>query len=190
MEAARRLARREQGLSLIEVMIALFVLTVGLLGSVPLFQVAIKNNYRSRTDSTSTALAQMIIDQISAIPVGSPTTTVTITDCASHSITINSAGSTTGAGANLTTTGTLGIIDFTQSFSSVTSGYAMQYTVCGVSNNTQAVYDVRWNVTTAPSGKANLVVVGARSGAGTTNATAALYAPPVTVRTVVERQGD
>jgi len=177
MDALRNSARGEQGLSLIELMIALFVLAIGLLGAVPLFQIGIADNYRSRTDSTATALAQMVIDQIASIPVGSSTTSVTVTDCASNNDTINLTGSSTGTGANLSG----GNIDFTQSFSSVTSGYAMQYAVCGPDPKT--VYDVRWNVQTVPSGNAVFVVVGAR--AGDSNSNVQLYAPPVTVRTVV-----
>lgn len=184
MDTQCKATRRERGTSLIELMLALLVLAIGLIGSVPLICVAISNNYRSRSDSTSAALAEMIVDQIAAIPVGSSTTTVTIKDCANNSITVNSAGSSTGTGANLSG----GNVDYTQSFASVPSGYAIEYTVCGVSNGTQSVYDVRWNVTTVPSGDADFVVVGARPlGAGNNPL---VFAQPVNVHTVVGNSGN
>jgi Tfp pilus assembly protein PilV len=184
MGALRKFVRREEGTTLVEVMIAMFILSVGLVGSMNLILVAISSNARSRRDSTSTALAEMIVDQISAIPVGASTTTVTITDCASNSIAVNTAGSSGGTGANLSG----GNIDFTQSFSSIASGYAMKYTVCGASSGTQAVYDVRWNVQLVPSGKATLVAVGARlSNSGSSGQ---MYAPSFNVRTVVGNSGN
>ncbi len=70
-----------------------------------------------------------------------------------------------------------GSIDFTQSFSSVTSSYAMKYTACAASMGIQAVYDVRWNVTTTPWDKAEVVMVGARAGTSTSaNSNPLLYA--------------
>jgi Tfp pilus assembly protein PilV len=186
MRPVLKFAGTERGTSLIEMMIALLVLTVGLIGSMTLASYAIGNNSRSKTGSSSAALAEMVIDQISAIPVGGGVTSVTVTDCAGNSITINTSGATTGSGANLTASG---YVDFTQSFSSVTAGYAMTYTVCGVSNGAQRVYDVRWNVQLLPSGTAEFVVVGAKLS-GSNYGYALLNALPVNMRTVVGNDGD
>jgi Tfp pilus assembly protein PilV len=176
---------RERGTTLIEMMIALLVLVVGLLGPIALVSIAVSSNARSKRDSTSAALAEMVIGQISTIPVGGAVTAVTITDCAGNSTTVDVSGTTSGSGANLTTSGN---IDFTQSFSSVPSGYAVKYTVCGATSGTQFVYDVRWNVTLLPSGKEELVVVGAQP-AGSASADAWLNALPVSLRTVVGNDG-
>lgn len=187
MRRIRETDNRERGTSLIEMMIAMLVLAVGLLGSMAIVSVAIGSNARSKRDSTSAALAEMVVGQLSAIPVGGGVSSTTVLDCAGNSRTINTTGTSAGAGANLTSSGS---IDFTQTFSTVTSGYAMKYTVCGVSNGTQAVYDVRWNIKTLPSGKAEFVVVGAEfiNSAYTTNA--GQFAPPVSVRTLVGTDGN
>jgi hypothetical protein len=176
----------DRGTSLIELMIALLLLTVGLIGSMVLVSFAIGNNTRSKAGSTNAALAEMVIDQISAIPVGGGVTSVTANDCAGNSVTINTSGASTGSGANLTTTGN---IDFTQSFGSVPSGYAMTYTVCSVSSGAQRVYDVRWNVQLLPSGRAEFVVVGAKLR-GSSFGNALLNALPVNLRTVVGNDGN
>jgi Tfp pilus assembly protein PilV len=186
MRQVLKSAGKERGISLIEMMIALLVVTVGLIGSVALATLAIGNNTRSRAGSTSAALAEMVIDQISAIPVGAGVTSVTVTDCAGNSITMNTSGATSGSGANLTASGN---IDFTQSYSSVPAGYAMRYTVCGATTATRSVYDVRWNVQSLPSGRAQYVVVGAQlSGSGSGNLR--LNALPLSVRTVVGNAGN
>jgi len=186
MRPGLKFAGTDRGTSLIEMMIALLVLTVGLIGSMVLVSFAIGNNTRSKAGSTNAALAEMVIEQISAIPVGGGVTSVTATDCAGNSITINTSGTSAGSGANLTTSGN---IDFTQSFGSVPSGYAMTYTVCGVSSGAQRVYDVRWNVQLLPSGRAEFVVVGAKLS-GSNFGNALLNALPVNVRTVVGNDGN
>ena len=180
MNAVRRLAKGEQGTSLIEMMIAMVVLTVGLLSAMALPMVAVSGNSRNRWDSTGTILAEMVVNQISSIPLG---TSVTITDCAGNSHSINSAASSSGAGATLGT----GSIDFTQSFSSITTGYSMMYTVCGASTGTRSVYDVRWNVKTIRANSTNFVTVSARIGSW--NGRPQLFAIPISLRTVVGNAG-
>jgi prepilin-type N-terminal cleavage/methylation domain-containing protein len=183
MDVVHRFAKREQGTSLIEMMIAMVVLTVGLLGSMALPMMSISGNSRNRWDSTGTIMAEMAVDQISSIPVGASSTSVTVTDCAGNSHTLNSAGTSTGAGANLSGGG----IDFTQSSSSITSGYSMMYTVCGNSTGTQSVYDVRWNVQTIRANYTNFVTVAARRA--NWSGSPQLFAIPVSLRTVVGNAG-
>lgn len=181
--SAMRKFHKQQGTSLIELMIAMLVLGVGLLASAAMTAVSMKSNFRSKSDSTSTAIAQAVIGQISSIPLGGGTTSVSITDCAGNTTTVNTTGATTGSGATLTTAG---IIDYTQSFGGVPAGYAMKYTSCNLVNGQQAVYDVRWNITSIGSSE-ELVVVGARFlGTGTD---ARMFAPAVNLRTVVGNQG-
>jgi Tfp pilus assembly protein PilV len=178
--------RRERGTSLIEMMIAILVLSVGLIGSVVLASVAMNGDVRSRKDSTSAAVAEMVIGQISATPVGGSVSSVTVTDCAGNSNSVSTSGTTTGAGANLTSRGG---VDYSQSFSSVTSGYAMMYTVCGVNSGAAATYDVRWNVTKLASGKAEYVVAAAQSVNANTGS-ALVNMPAVNLRTVVGNDGN
>lgn len=179
-------ARSDKGSSLIEMMIAIIVLTVGLIGSMAVASVSINGNTRDRRDSTSTAVAEMVAGQISAIPINGGVSSVTITDCAGNSSTVNTSGTTTGAGANLTSAG---VVDYTQSFSSVTSGYAMRYTICGVSSGVRTTYDVRWNITTLASSKEEYVVVGAQF-ANASSRNGQVYTPAVNIRTVVGNDGN
>ena len=125
----------------------------------------------------------MVVGQISAVPIGGGP--VNIKDCANNIHSITTTGTTAGAGANLTSSG---IVDYSQSFSGVPAGYAMQFTACNLVNGTQAVYDVRWNITSIGASKEELVVVGARFVGTSSNAQ--LFAPAVNLRTVVGNQGE
>jgi type II secretory pathway pseudopilin PulG len=184
MRGIRR-AGRERGSSLIEMLIAMLVLTIGLVGSMAVVGMAIGGNSRSKKDSTSAALAALILGRISSVPVGGGVATVTVKDCAGNTLTVATTGTGAGSGANLTSAGN---IDFTQSFSGVTANYAMKYTVCGITNGIQTVYDVRWNIELLPSGKDEYVVAGAQ--ALDTSGTGGERAPAVTIRTIVGNDGN
>jgi Tfp pilus assembly protein PilV len=182
-----RFKRAQRGSSLIEMMIALVVLTVGLIGSMALVGIAIGGNYRSKNDSTSTALAEMVAEKISAYPVcNGCAPTFNVTDCAGNAHSINTAGAIAGSGANLTTSGN---IDYTQAFNSVPANYAMRYVLCGITNGAQANYDVRWNIKLLPGNNEESVVVAARMANANTQVTT-LNAPAVNVRTIVGNAGN
>lgn len=182
--------RPQRGSSLIEMMIALVVLAVGLIGSMAVVAVAIGGNYRARNDSASAALAEMVAEKISAVPVCAvgcgAAATVNLTDCAGNVHTINVSGTNAGSGANLNSNGN---IDYTQGSGAVTAGYQMQYAVCGVKTGAQANYDVRWNVKTLPSNDEAFVVVGAQMvNSNKDNST--ISAPAVNIRTIAGNDGN
>ncbi|HKS66343.1 MAG TPA: prepilin-type N-terminal cleavage/methylation domain-containing protein [Candidatus Acidoferrales bacterium] len=187
-----RSSKKERGSSLIEMLIALLVLSVGMVGSMAVVGVAVGSNARSKRDTTSTALAQMVLGRISSVPVGGGTASVTVTDCANNTLTVNTTGTTSGSGANLSSS--TGKVDFSQSFSSVTSGYAIQYIACGMSSGIQTAYDIRWNIKQLPPGaggvasKEEYVVVGAR--AVDTSGTGLQRAASVNLRTIVGNDGN
>src|SRR5260370_33481913 len=58
--------RKERGMTLIELMIAMVVLLVGIVGSMALIAYAIGGNGRSRQQSNATVIAQMISEKISS----------------------------------------------------------------------------------------------------------------------------
>jgi len=161
---AKRLRRRrgEEGMTLIEVMIAGFILTVGLIGFAGLMVTAIAANARNRGDSTSTMLAQAVLEQVNAVATG--TGTAVLRDCSNNAPnTIN----TGVGGAALVTSGALaGQIDWTES--TPPAGYHMDFDVCADPTNTTAnaqyrTYDVRWNVQVAGANTATyLITVGVR----------------------------
>jgi Tfp pilus assembly protein PilV len=168
----RRRGRSSQaGMSLIELLIAGVVLVVGFAGVMVLMMNAVAFNGRNKKDTTSAALAQMVLERIQTLPDGS-TTTTTVTDCAStpNTWTIDSAvgGSTLSGGA----------IDFT---ASKVTNYNMQYVVCDATGQ-QATYDVRWNIASATT-HTTYVVIGARPIGGASGDR--YFALPVTVRSMV-----
>ena len=138
----------QSGITMIELMIASFVLTFGMLSLIGLLMVAIGNNGRSKIDTTATMLNQSVIEQIGAVlENGGPGT---ITDCANTPWAID----TSTGGANLSG----GYIDFTQA--SPPAGFFMNYVEC--SGTVKSLYDVRWNIQNMSSNKTFLITVGAK----------------------------
>jgi Tfp pilus assembly protein PilV len=181
---------------MIELLIAMLVLMIGLMGSMILVRTAIVNNNRNKLDTTATALAQLVLEQINSRPA-TTNTNITILDCTGVARTINPNGAAgpNGAGATLITAGVnTGSIDFTQDFAAVPAGYAMQYVTCGSAPGTQAeaagaqvTYEIRWNVTTIqPAGDTTsftkLVTVSARKQITTNTSALPYFSIPVTLR--------
>ena len=163
----------QTGTSLIELMMASFVLTVGVLGCAVLIPIAIGTNSKNRQQSNSTVIAQMAIEKITSASAGGAAA-LTITDCAGAAHTINITGSTVLSS---------GSIDFSaaQGSSGAPAGYYMSFTSCGTSGR-QSTYDVRWNIQT-PSSYVSLVTVSAKmKGSGTNQI---LFSLPVTIRSLV-----
>jgi prepilin-type N-terminal cleavage/methylation domain-containing protein len=180
MELRRKIKfGRQSGMSLIELMIASLVLTIGVLGCAVLIPIAIGTNGKNRQQSNSTVIAQMTMEKIvSAASAGGAT--LTLTDCAGTSNTINVTGTTSGSGATVLSTGS---VDFSQAQGSTGApvGYYMSYVSCGTSGRT-STYDVRWNIQT-PSSYVKLVTVSSQmKGSGSNQV---LFSLPVTIRSMV-----
>ena len=213
--SSRKRADGECGFTLIELMIAIAVLAIGMLGAIGLMVIGMQSNSRNKTDTTATVLDQEIIEFYSTLksypkdPVGG----VDIKDCAlngndDHRTDLGQALGTgapaTGVGATLYTAATaptpaqIGDIDWTQPAPALatgaTVGYAMRYVTCSGD-----VYDVRWNVMDlAPAPAAgvishlSLLTVSSRpisANVATANGAqnqAILYAVPVTLRSLIE----
>ena len=79
---------RQRGMSMVELLIAMLVLVVGMMGSMILVRTAIVNNNRNKLDTAATALAQMVLERITSRPA-TVTTNITVTDCAGVARTIN-----------------------------------------------------------------------------------------------------
>lgn len=165
--------RQEGGMSLIELMIAMVVLAVGILGSLGLIIRAVGGDAWSKQLSNSTVLAQTVTERMMAIP-SATNTTVTITDCAGNVANV----STFPGGPTPTSTGD---IDFSQA---AVTNYQMNYTDCNT-NGRQAVYDVRWNVQSINNsgGYVKLLTVSAQlKNAGNNRM---VFAPVATVRSML-----
>jgi Tfp pilus assembly protein PilV len=180
--------KSQRGMSLLELMFAGFVLTVGMLGSLILITAAMQSNNRNRFDSTGTMVAQLVMEHINTMPTnqidpatGTTVASIPITDCAtaSHAAqtwTVSVVGNPAGAGAAISGSD----IDWTQTYAAVPANYKMQYWSCG-----DVVWEVRWHIVQV-STLTKLIIVASRQS-GTANVsvkTGMIFAPPVTLRTV------
>jgi prepilin-type N-terminal cleavage/methylation domain-containing protein len=175
MDLRKRNKRSNQrGMSLIELMIACLVLTVGVAGTAALIPLAIGANFRNRQQSNSTVIAQMVMEKIVSVPAGS-NLVLNISDCTNAVTNVNTLGTAgAGSGAPLLASGD---VNFNVA---APAGYGMLYTTCG-SAGRQFVYDVRWNIQT-PSTYVKLITVSAKlRGAGND---LKYFSFPVTIRSM------
>jgi prepilin-type N-terminal cleavage/methylation domain-containing protein len=149
-----RTAKMWRGFSLIELMVAMAVLAVGLLGGIAVIVVATANDGRSKLHSTAIVLAQGTMEKIVAIPEGSGNTQTTLTDCAGPH-TIETAVPAAGGSPALIDSGAFaGTINFSQP---TVIGYSMDYVICSTGSNVK--YDVRWRIDPGPTPSTQLVTV-------------------------------
>ena len=179
----------QHGSMLLELLIAIVVLAIGMGGLLVLLVSAMSTNNRSGNDTSSTMLAEHIIEQISAQPADT-STALSIKDCAGTSWSVSTTGAANGSGnsgsyggngAQLTSTGT---VDWTQDYASVPAGYAMEYVACGPSDR-QITYDTRWNIVSLnPSNNSSrMVIVSARPSTSLTVG-GLRYVIPANLRTI------
>jgi prepilin-type N-terminal cleavage/methylation domain-containing protein len=179
MNAKRQIRGREtgkmsRGFSLIELMMAMAVLAVGLLGGIVVIAVATATNGRSKLHSTAASLASSTMEKIMAIPnkaVG-PAAQTKLTDCAGSSFTIETAP----GGSDLITDGAFsGSVDYSKP---PQANYSMQYIMC--SSGAGVPYDVRWNIDKGPTPSTQMVTVSAKPMVGN-GAAAAQFTLPFTL---------
>jgi type IV pilus modification protein PilV len=174
---------RQNGMSMLELMIAILVIAIGIGGTTILLSSTISSDNKNNTDTTATLLAQMVMEQISAQAINC-TQQIQVTDCAGNvwNVSTDPGATGTGDGANLKSNGT---IDFTQAQAAlVTNGYAMNYVDCSTSGGIQVTYDVRWNVMSVSGNTTSrLITTAARPVASNVNQLGgAFFAIPVTLR--------
>ena len=191
--------RQQSGFSLIELLVALTVMTIAMLGLAILFATAAATNQKTKIDTTSTMLSQTIIDSIGAQPPNA-TAKFNILDCAGNNVTINPAApaavnTSVGAATYVDGAGKTQI-DWTQAYSTATGGtgnYMATYVSCNaITTNTfesAITYEVRWNITNT-SAVTKLVVASSRmKGTGTATQSGSsnirLFAPPATLRAIL-----
>ena len=189
----------ETGMSMLELLIAMTVLAVGMLGCVVMILAGVQSNSRNKNDTTAVVLDQEILEMFATYKNYPTTGFVAINDCAVgaasvHNASVVQAAGPLGAGATLYTTasaplpGQVGDIDWTQPApayaTNAVTGYAMQYQACNGD-----IFEVRWNVMEVspnPSSRISMLTVSSRqvSAGATHNAT--LYSTPTTLRTQIE----
>src|SRR2546421_567066 len=191
------------GVSIIELMIALTVLAIAMLGSMVMVLIGMQTDSSSKTDTTATILDQEIIEKYATLKNYPKPVTVNIWDCALnggnanlHLADLGSGALPAGNGAVVyqasppaPTPAQVGEVDWTSPApvfaTAVTPGYAMLYQTCGGD-----LYEVRWNIAQL-SPVRSLLTVSARPRAaqiitaGGSQNRAILFARPVTLRTMI-----
>ena len=164
----------------------MIVLAIGLGGLSSLLIASLYTNHRSSQDTSSTMVAEHVLEQISSQPANS-VAALSLTDCAGTAWSISTQGHVQGAGsggsyggdgARLTSGG---VIDWTQSYGAVPAGYAMRYVDCG-NGGRQTVYDVRWNLITM-SAFARMAIISARPSGAPANG-GLRFVMPANLRTI------
>jgi len=176
IQRRKKAVRNERGMSLIEVMIAMIVLLVGLVGSMALVAISMGNNGRSRQQGNSTIVSQLITEKISSVKA-TTSPILTVTDCAGNVFNVSTIAP---GGSPLTASGD---VDFTQP---VVATYQMLYTDCGTAGR-QVIYDVRWNVQQSTPFVKLLTVSTQKLGVGQlpTRFDLKYFSLPVTIRTLI-----
>jgi prepilin-type N-terminal cleavage/methylation domain-containing protein len=177
LEVATRM-QKQKGFTIAEVMVAMVVLMVSLVGIAQLVPFAIRTNTAARADSTAVVFAERELDEM----VEQPFTTFTFTDMHGNiNCTLgNSATPNQWVGSPTLTDGSSRtLIDFSQG---TVAGY--NFTYADPSNPNQRTYDVRWAVYTwvnSGSVTGRRIVIGARLTGGN--------APflPISLDTMVQR---
>lgn len=160
MAFAPRLGR-EQGFTLIEMLLATLIVIIGLVAVAQLVPSSLMMNANNRSDGTALVLAQKQMEALRAIPLTQTTftdpqgitcplaTTCNIGDAASPGVVI---------GSPITILDNSPIIDFTQP---PVAGYGFTYT--DPNDPSGAVNDVRWAVVTTTNGTVigRRIIVGA-----------------------------
>lgn len=173
-----RAARMSRGFSLIELMIAMAVLAVGLMGGIVVIAMSTANNGKSKLHTTAVTLAESTMETILAIPKTATATQTQLTDCTGRSFTIETAA----GGSPLIQNGAFaGSVDYSQP---PLPNYSMPYVMC--STGPGMVYDIRWRIDPGPTPSTQLVTVSAKPGAGN-QAAAAQFTLPFTLH---ELRGD
>lgn len=167
-------SKKSEGFSLIELMFAVGVLAIAVVGSLAMVVLGIGRNGSTRMDTTATNVAQTVLEDITtALPTGNQV--LNITDCANNTLQV-----TTAVGGPIPLAN--GDIDFS---APPVPGYSGTYTMCSGTPNTPSItYDVRWRIDSIPGSTfAKLVTVAARQPFMATKGTID-YIPPVTLRTI------
>lgn len=179
----------QHGSMLLELMIAIVVLAIGMCGVLPLMVSAMYSNNRSGNDTTSTMVAEHVIEQISS-QQATASSALSITDCTGATFSITTIGAASGAGnggsngGNGARLNSAGEINWTQSYSGVPAGYKMRYTTCGTGGK-QTIYDVRWDVIALNStnNSSRMIFVSARP-TGSTTVGGLRFITPAQLRTI------
>lgn len=191
---------RQSGMSLIELMIAMTVLAVGMLGAVVMILAGVQSNTRNKTDTTAVVLDQEVLEMFATLKNYPTTGNVVINDCGvganQHNASLvegtqaaGGAGAVLYTAANAPLPSQVGDINWTLPGPTLATpavtGYAMDYQTCNGDT-----YEVRWNImqVNAVGGvsRISLLTVSSRQTAAANAHASILFSSPKTLRTLIE----
>ena len=92
--------KNAKGFTLVELLLAMVVLTIGVLGGMVMILLGMTRDNTSRMDTTATNAAQAVLEAISAVPANTDVT-LPLTDCAGNNFSVTTAGATgSGTGSD------------------------------------------------------------------------------------------
>jgi len=174
IQRMKKAIRNERGMSLVELLIAMVVLLVGLVGSMALVAISMANNGRSRQQGNSTIVSQLITEKISSVKATTSPILI-VTDCAGNNFNVSTIAP---GGSPLTASGD---VNFTQA---PVANYQMLYTDCGTAGR-QVTYDVRWNIQQPTPNVKFLTVSTQKLNVSQTRFDLKYFSLPVTIRTLI-----
>jgi Tfp pilus assembly protein PilV len=172
---------RQEGFSILEMMLATIILLVGLVAIAQLVPTSILMNYRNRTDSSALVFAQRELDQM----LDQPLTVNAFTDALGNTCQLGDPAVTnTVQGSTVTTLNNQPIIVFSSPNPPLapTNGYGFTY--ADPNDPSGTTYDVRWAVIITGSGgtaSSKRFILGVRQVGGNG------YFQPITLDTMVEK---
>jgi prepilin-type N-terminal cleavage/methylation domain-containing protein len=188
--APRHAKLAQTGMTMLELLIAMTVLSIGMLGATGMILAGVQANARNKNDTTAVILDQEILERFATYTNYPTSGFVTIEDCALGAAAQHQAsttGSLAGSGAAITATGD---IDWTQPApalaTSAVTGYAMNYQACNGD-----VFEVRWNIIeVSPNANAisqlSELTVSARQTGSTVRRNGMLFSVPTSLHTFIE----
>src|SRR5579864_517624 len=134
MQCRKPSRSRQAGMTLIELLIAMTVLAIGMGGILIMITAAMSANSGTRNDSTATMLGQMVIEQITANPLGyaAAPPVPTVVDCQGTGWLIGTTPAPAPGGAGALLNGATGDINWIgQTYAAAPANYKMLYVACG-----------------------------------------------------------
>lgn len=154
----RRTISRQAGFSLLELMIAMCVLAIGILGGMGAICAATASNGGSKMNTAAATLAESTMERIMAVPPNATGTAAvtSVSDCNGNAFAMS-----TVPGGSPVSNGLFTGIDYTQP---QTPNYSMTYVTCS-----GFTFDVRWRVDAGPTPSTQMITVSVKSLRTTAN---------------------
>jgi prepilin-type N-terminal cleavage/methylation domain-containing protein len=180
----------QAGMTMIELLIAMSVLAIGMLGATGMILAGVQSNARTKNDTTAVVLDQEILETFATYKNYPTSGFVVINDCSTGATAAHEAsaiGTQAGSGAAVTASGDIDWTAAAPAYATNTvTGYAMKYKTCNGDT-----YEVRWNITEINANASGLsqlstLTVSSRQTGSANNHNTMFFAIPTSLHTLIE----